>query len=214
MNKDSTDWKLNFLLQWVINNTAGFGGGAVLGEYIGQLIEKQFGWQLGILTAGIIFEAVIWVMRFLTIKDTKGFGSFRPLDTIIWLSAEGVGLILAEGAYSVTKTNILVIGPMVGSVLGAFILILLWIITIPSTRKRFWAIQSILYGIIGIFVLSFGLSLTFVLIQEIANIFSRAMNQFWGLGIFSVFTGAFIGTVTGIAYVKLKAIRAYEPDAI
>jgi hypothetical protein len=208
------NWQIKFILLWVIVNSFGFGIGVVSGEIIGHWIGESAGLRAGIISATIVFEVSVWIMRQSVLRNVQGFKLWSKIDSIILFTSEMMGMLIAEGFYEVTKAESMTIGPLWGSIIGAGVLITLWFIRMPKSTKWKRRFQAFLFGIIAMFGGSFFLGAVFVFSQETGRYFQKMLGQLLGMGITGLLIGVLLGLITGIAYLRMKVVRFYDPYSL
>ncbi len=149
MNIERHRSQLNFWLVWVMANVAGLACGWAFGEALGQIAVRASGRTIGYLTAWIVFETIVWLMRWSVLHRLREFGVWRPLDTFIWVVAEAMGWLIGEGLSQVPGPMWVTAGAIWAGLLGASVWIVIWLMRQPRTSNPWWPVTVAIWTFIG-----------------------------------------------------------------
>jgi hypothetical protein len=199
--------KTKFMLFWIIANAIGLGAGWLSGEILGFHVAKFAGWRAGQVTAIIIFEGLLWLIRWAVFVHFPAFNTVRPLEIVVWISTEWIGWIIGEAPVHPDSLMQFTTGPMWAAICGISPWILLGSIKRFKPGKKIWQIEAFLrtlIAFIGSVVLT---TLCLITCLELSEAVTQLSNIVVGIIIAGTVTGALLGAITGIVFIKISSQR-------
>ena len=196
--------RLNFWLAWVVANAIGLGFAWSLGELIGRQAAESFGWKTGQIIGIVVFEGFLWIVRAVVLLRIKSYDVLRPVEVLIWLSTEIFGWMVSEMPIQEESLMGITVGAIFATTLGAVAWIVFWFIKIPKARSSgSWGIQAFLWTFFGFI----GGSVLITLIQTTSLVIGETLAKMYspiiGMAVAGIIFGGLIGSITGLALVKL-----------
>lgn len=203
IENDISQTKLNFWLAWIVANSIGLGFAWSVGELIGRQVVEYSGWELGHVVGIIVFEGLLWITRGTILLRIKSYKILRPVEMFIWVITEIFGWIINESPVQEGSLMGVTSGAIFATSLGAMVWVIFWFIKIPKPRSKSWAIQAFLWTFFGL--TGGGVLIAFfqAISLEIGVTIAKSYFPIFGMAIAGVVLGGFLGSITGLALIKL-----------
>lgn len=138
------------------------------------------------------------------------FGIFRPIDKIIWIIGESFGWLIGESFNLASGPKRITAGAVWGLLFGASLWFIIWFMRQPRPKGRWWFAALPLWTFFGVVGSSVLMGTSFALSMTISNAVSKVANLYLGWVIAGAIMGIVIGSVTGLAYIRMLQLNKSE----